>query len=399
MCDDLELAPRADAGFDVTRNGCRRAERGFARAPLAPTPRVAGRESNFETAVKHAARLLRGARQPHFAGLGTDVDGMRAAVDLAERCGASLDHAHGETLAAMNRVLQTRGWYATTLSEVRNRADHIVLIGLDLEQRYENLVSRCLRPAASLEAARREGRRITALGPRPAPAAALPAEHLRCAQEDLVGALHALLGLLKGTAPDARRVGSLALTKLAALAEALRAAQYVTLVFAPGALAAPREPALTLLCELVDELNRGGRAALLPLGGDDGAQTAQSTCAWLTGYPLRLRLGRRLDYQPQALATARVLAQGGADALLWIDAFGTLGTPPAGVSAARSVVLGAAAPDTDCEVFIPVGTPGLDYAARLLRTDAVVSLPLAAQRARDLPAVASVLRALLAEMR
>ncbi len=395
----MQLAARNDAGFDVTRNGCRRAQRGFARAPLAPTPRVGGREASFASAVSHAARLLRAARQPHFAGLGTDVDGMRAAIDLAERCGASLDHAHGETLAAMNRVLQTRGWYATTLAEVRNRADHIVLIGVDLEQRYENLVSRCLRPSASLETARLEGRRITALGPRPAPAAAQPAEHLRCAPDDLVGVLHALLGLLKGAAPDVRRIGSLPLTRLAALAEALRAARYATLVFAPGTLAAPREPALTLLCELIDELNRGGRAALLPLGGDDGAQTAQSTCAWLTGYPLRLRVGTRLDYQPEALSTARVFAEGGADALLWIDAFGTLGAPPAGTSGARSVILGAAAPDTDCEVFIPVGTPGLDHAAQLLRTDAVVSLPLAAQRDSGLPSVATVLRALLAEMR
>ena len=48
-------------------------------------------------------------------------------------------------------------------------------------------------------------------------------------------------------------------------------------------------------------------------------------------------------------------------------------------------------------VFIPVGTPGLDHGGRLLRTDAVVSLALHAQREVGLPSVATLLRAIQAE--
>ena len=121
------LTRLANRSFAIARNGCRRAAVDFARAPLAPTPRIAGRETSLDNAVRAAARLLRRARQPLFGGLATDVEGVRAAVDLAERCGATLDHAHGETLAAMTRLLQTRGWYAATLSELRNRADLVVL--------------------------------------------------------------------------------------------------------------------------------------------------------------------------------------------------------------------------------------------------------------------------------
>ena len=82
LCDDLVLAPKSNLGFTITRNGCRRASRDFARAPLVNTPRVAGRETTLEAAVRAAARLLKRARQPLFGGLATDVDGMRAAIEI-----------------------------------------------------------------------------------------------------------------------------------------------------------------------------------------------------------------------------------------------------------------------------------------------------------------------------
>lgn len=400
LCDDLVLAPKPNQGFTITRNGCRRAKQDFARAPLVSTPRVAGSETTLEAAVRAAARLLKRARQPLFGGLATDVDGMRAAIDLAERCGATLDHAHGETLAAMARLLQTRGWYATTLSELRNRADLVLLVGVDLADRYENLGRRCLRPPQTLDDATLAARRIVYLGATPPGARLAGCEVLKCGNEAIVDVLHAVLAALKQAMPTATRVGGLAANKVQALAASLRAARYSAIAFAPGLLPAPRDPALALLCEIVDELNHAGRAALLPLGGDDGGQTAVSTCAWLTGYPLRIRHGLNIDYQPHSNATAKLLEGGGTDALLWIDAFGRLGELPVQARAENSIVLSAShnAHSESAAVFIPVGTPGLDHAARLVRTDTVVSLALSAQRHSELPAVATVLKAIEAAL-
>lgn len=395
LCDDLVLARKSNLAFSITRNGCRRAKQDFARAPLPNMPRVGGRETSLDAAVKAAARLLKRARQPLFGGLATDVDGMRAVVDLAERCGATLDHAHGEPLAAMARLLQTRGWYAATLSELRNRADMILLVGVDLADRYENLARRCLRPAQALDADTLAARRIVYLGATPPGALVAGCEALKCSSEAMVDVLRAVLAVLKQQPLAGTRPGGLAADRIQALADHLRAARYSAIAFAPARLPAPRDPALALLCEIVDELNRTGRAALVPLGGDDGGQTAVSTCAWLTGYPLRIRHGVNIDYQPHSNATAQLLADGGADALLWIDAYGRLGELPEGARLEHSIVLGASSNprSQSAAVFIPVGTPGLDHAARLVRTDAVVSLPLAAQRDSGLPAVATVLKA------
>ena len=43
------------------------------------------------------------------------------------------------------------------------------------------------------------------------------------------------------------------------------------------------------------------------------------------------------------------------------------------------------------EVFIPVGTPGVDHAGRLIRCDSVVSLPLRNLGRSALPNVAEIL--------
>lgn len=399
LCDDLRLRARPDHGFDIEHNGCRRAAADFARPPLEPVALVAGKPVTLQLAVAAAARLLKRARHPLLGGLATDVDGIRAAVDLAERCGASLDHLHGDTLSAMTRVLQTRGWFTTTLSEVRNRADFVVMIGLDLDARHEAFLRRCVYPEHALDAARLAERKVVYLGATP-PTTSGDIEILRTRGTDTHAAMEGLLALLKGEKVTARRFGGVPRDALARLATALLTARYAALVFAPGALGPAREPAIATVFELVDVLNRTTRAAALPLGGDDGGQTAQSTCAWLTGYPLRIQCGRIVDYDPVGLSTAALLARGAIDALLWVDAFGRNGQPPTASPADRTIVLSSTrdAAAEPAAVFIAVGTPGLDHAARLVRTDAVVSVALAGQRSSGLPSVASVLAAITARL-
>jgi formylmethanofuran dehydrogenase subunit B len=400
LCDDVELRAAPDQSFTLTRHGCRRAAADYARAPLPATAFIRGAPAPLAAALDAAAALLRRARRPLFAGLATDVDGMRAAIDLAERCKATLDHVHGETITAMSRLLQSRGWYGATLSEVRNRADFILVVGVDLNERYESFVRRCLAPADALLPERLAARGVAFLGAAPPPATAGAVDHLACRAGELAPALQGLLALVNGQRLEARRVAGLPIARLRALAERLRGSRYSAIVFAPGMLQVPREPAIAAIYELVDALNRTGRAAMLPLAGDDGGQAALATCGWLTGYPLRVTCGETVTYAPLVNGTAALLAAGTPDALLWIDAFGRHAAPPPAAPAGATVILAAQRPEAAAAaaVFIPVGTPGVDHPARLVRTDTVVSLALPAQRETALPAVATVLRDLLSRL-
>ena len=140
LCDDLQVT-RTGSTLKVS-NGCPRATAGFER-PLPPAkPLVGDREVSFEEAVKAAAGLIRGAKLPLYGGLATDVDGARAVLSLADRTGGVVDHALSEGQYRNFRVLQTSGWIMSTLTEVRNRADLIVIVGTDVHKLHARFFER-----------------------------------------------------------------------------------------------------------------------------------------------------------------------------------------------------------------------------------------------------------------
>src|SRR3954451_4620062 len=76
-CDDLVIEAEGDA-LRLVRPACPIAEREFARAlPDDDGPLVGGEAADLDRAVVRAAELLAASALPLFAGLGTDVAGMR----------------------------------------------------------------------------------------------------------------------------------------------------------------------------------------------------------------------------------------------------------------------------------------------------------------------------------
>ena len=143
--------------------------------------------------------------------------------------------------------------------------------------------------------------------------------------------------------------------------------------------------------DLVRDLNRTTRCAGLPLTGADNLIGVNQVCTWQSGFPLRTGFGRGFpEHDAYLFSAQRLLESGEADALVWISAFRPLPPPARDIP---TVVL--AAPETQpappAAVFVPVGTPGLDHAGQVFRTDGVVALPLGQLVERGLPSVAAVL--------
>src|SRR5262249_39853185 len=90
---------------------------------------IDGRPVELQAACAEAARLLEQSRLPVIAGLGTAVAGVRAAVALARRAGAVIDHMHSDALLRDIEVMRDAGMMATTPSEARLRADVLLLVG------------------------------------------------------------------------------------------------------------------------------------------------------------------------------------------------------------------------------------------------------------------------------
>lgn len=397
LCDDLEVA-REGKGVRLERPACPRAARLFS-VPDPGQATIAGLLVSLDEACRSAAIILSDARRPLIGGLGCEVAGHRAALSLAEKLGGVVDHMHGRAQFRNMRAFQDGGWMTTTLSEVRNRADLIVLAGTDAS-RYPRFFERCLAPASQFGELARQ---VVVLGDSALSVPALDGLSVSSIPLDAgrLGELFAVMrARLAGMPVRGADVADVPIGQIEALLDAMRAARYGVLVWNAAELDFPHaDLAIQSAVNLVKDLNQATRWSGLPLGGDDGGASAAQACTWQTGYPLRTAYeiaGPR--YEPLLFDAERLLHTGEADALVWISAFDPERTPPA--ADCPTVVLGRAGMRLERapEVFIPVAVPGVQHAGFLHRMDAVVALPLAAPAPSSLPSVAQVLAIIQGEM-
>ena len=149
-CDDLTVAV-AERPRQRARSRLRAQPRGLrARAVRRDAARRRASAASLDEAVAAAADILRGSRQPLFAGLATDVAGLRAVMQLAERTGGIVDHLGSDGLFRNLRVVQDSGWMTTTLSEVRNHMDLLLIVGPDPTPLFPRFFERCVAPRQTL---------------------------------------------------------------------------------------------------------------------------------------------------------------------------------------------------------------------------------------------------------
>jgi formylmethanofuran dehydrogenase subunit B len=404
LCDDLLVESEGDI-LRPLQGACERSRAAFARlgtpAAAHAASRVNGTSVDTQAALDAAASILRAARRPLIGGLATDVDGMRAALTLARRVGAVMDHAVSSAKYRNLHVLQEAGWITTTLAEVKNRADLLILIGDGWHTRFPRFVERIVEPDTAMFGAPL-ARRVILIDERAVAAAhALPQRCERLAVGAPVTLLPELLGMLSGLAAarpaEPKRLAGVDPGMLERCIEWMRAARYGTVVWAaPDLEIAHAELALQMLSRLLRTLNRAGRFAALPLAGSNGDLSANAVHTWQSGvaFPAS-HANQRVDFDPHRYALHAVLARREADCLVWISSLSAELVPPA--CEAPTIVLGRADMQlaTEPRVFMPVATPGVDAAGSMLRTDKVVSLYLHRLRQSTLLSVAHVLEALV----
>lgn len=393
LCDDLTIALN-DGHAQIESAGCTRAAKLFV-VPRQGQAQVAGQAVDLAAAYRAAAAILTRSQHPLMGGLACDVTGHRAALALAEKVGGVVDHMNGQAQFRNWLPFQDSGWMTTTLSEVRNRADLIVLAGTDTA-RFPRFFERCLTPESQFGDLHRQ---IIALG------TTLPLIPGRATDTDLaipiqnerLGELFAALrARLAGHRLDAPDIAGVPLAQIDALLDALHAARYGVLVWNAAELDFPNaDLVIQAMVNLIKDLNQTTRWSGLPLGGNDGDTSATQVCTWQAGYPLRTTFeASGPHYEPVLYATDALLESGDVDAMVWISAFDPERTPPA--TNCPTIVLGRAdmtftrPPD----VFIPVAVPGVQHTGFLHRMDAVVALPLSAPDPADLPSVAQALVAI-----
>lgn len=324
-----------------------------------------GEPAALATAIAEAAKLLADSHRPLIAGLGTDVAGARAAILLAERSGAVIDHMHSAAVLCDLEARRSSGVMLTTPTEAEVRADTLLLVGAGLGAASGELLRRLfgnLHPLQNRVAADGSARRIIWLCSGGEAANFTSSGASIAAVGKGGGELPTLLAALRASIAG-RPTGKAGLSpkKLQEVSASLKAARFGVAIWRTGAL----DPLTTeMLCGLVNDLNLTTRFSTLPLAPADNAIGVLQTCGWMTGLPMRTGFGRGFpEHDPWLFDANRLATSGEADCVIWISAYRAQAPDwrdPPPIIALTGHEAGFRKPP---RVHIDVGCPGTDHAA------------------------------------
>jgi formylmethanofuran dehydrogenase subunit B len=366
-----------------------------AKAPAS----IDGAPAPLDDAAAAAARLLARSNQPLMAGLGTDIDGARAAIALAERIGGVIEHMHSAALLRDLDSMRETGVMLTTPGEARVRADVLLLVGDGLMETWPALNERLLRPPARPEGVDVK-RRIVWLAP-------AIGSRIRGFEGDIeiwraergatlavnLAALRARIKNRRIANPRIAR-SALSLSVLDSLAATLKGARFGVAVWTAGSLGALE---IEMLNGLVRDLNETTRFSTLALAAPDNGLGVLAASGWKTGFPMRTGFGAGVPiHDPWRFDAERLVASGETDCVLWISAFGA--APPGWLSAANVIAL--CEPTTEFakepNVRITIGRPGVDHDAVMHSSDIGTLVAETASARTATPSVAEALERIAA---
>jgi formylmethanofuran dehydrogenase subunit B len=341
---------------------------------------IDGKAVNLKAAIAEAARLLAASRFPLIAGLGTDIAGARAAIALAGRIGAVIDHMHADAVLRSLDVMRSAYLMTTTAAEARLRADYLLLVGSGIGGQFDGL--------RALVGADAGTRTITWLCPdRDAReiGKGMPINIVGRNPADLPIALATLRARIAGR-PIGK--GPVALKAIDGIVTQLKAARFGVAIWSVEHLDAL---ATEMLQGIVVDLNATTRFTSLPIEPPDNAAGVLQACGWMIGYPMRTRFARHTpQHDPWMFDTARLVRSGEVDCALWISSYGS--AEPEWTNAVPTIALVNAEtpPRSPARVAIQVGRPGGDHDAVefVASVGALASLP--ASKPSDMPSVARV---------
>ena len=396
ICDDLVISNN-QGQLATVKNACQKATQAFERPLIEDSPRINGARTSLKAAVKQAAAILKNARQPLFSGLATDVAGMRAVMAIAKQTGGVVDHIDSKIIARNLRALQDQGWINTTLTEVRNRADLILLAGTDTIA-FPRFFERVIDQPSSMFGP--NAKQVIYLGDSPKKLPGLnqgKVNKIKCAGNRIEALLMAIRALVKGYALQAKKIAGVDIKEVQKLLEKIQSASYGVIVWSAADFNWPHaDLTVKCICGLIADLNQTGhRFAGLPLGGSGAGNTAASVCTWQSGYCLSSSFGGdHPTHDSLRFSAVNMLTDNEADVLVWVSGINSGWQPPSTKASMIALTEPGMKYRIPPAVQIPIGTPGLDHAGHMIRCDSVVSLRLHKLRDIDLPDAAAVLEAI-----
>ena len=362
-----------------------------------PSPMIDGIPASLEDAVNKAANILRSSSLPLVSGLIADVQACRNAIELTEKIGGIIDHVNGAAIRSGNAVMQRTGEVKSTLAEVRNRADCVIIFSSETLKKFPRLLDRVLLPKKTLGNKGSQNKKIFVLDLAKDGMTQVSSEDNNITQMNLnFPLLESLVYRFQEvvTKPQDNFLDVDEDTQyLFDLINTISKSQYTTLIWSISNFnPESAEQTVQALTEAIKLLMKDVRCVGLPLSGSKGEITANQVATWQTGVPLPVAFTTGVPvHNPVLFDGSNMLRNQEADSLVWLATYSSDDQPPA--TSVPTIVLGH--PKMQCEsasVYIPTGVPGIDFEGLAYRTDSVATLPLRKLRSSKLASASEVLK-------
>ena len=389
LCDDIQLTVNNNNNFKQLNSNCSILSHSLKKKIKDQFASINGKKINITKAINSLSSLLKKSKATLFAGMGTDIKGTKATLKIADKFKCIIDHFSGDSYVKNIKSIQEEGGFFLTLSELKNRSDTIIIIQSSNDE-LPRLFEKYIFSKKTINNLKK--RNLVFIGNK-APQfiyknkKKFNFDHLKLNSINLLNFISSLRNSIKSDISEIKDKKILSLLKL------FKQTNYGSILWSIKELDNNiSDLIVTEINLLIHDLNKFTRFAGLSLAGSEHITTVNEVLLWQTGFPIRTSFEQGFPvHDINQFSTKRLIDKKEIELVIWINSFNEKKIIIN--KKIKTVLIGIPShpQKKDVDIFIPVGTPGLDHNSHLLRIDKVVSLPLKKIRNISLPSVDYVL--------
>ena len=337
--------------------------------------KIKGKEANVKKTFDYCKKLINKSNETLILNASSDVNICREILSSASKINGIVDHINSSTFLKNIGLYQRRGYMTTTLTEIKNKSDIIILFSNNILRTYPRLMEIVLAPKNSFSI-NPKNKRIFVIGDKENNIKGCTLKDSRITFIDFNN--KNIPSLIKSIT-NKKNDSQLSDKDFDTLLKKISKSKYLSILWSTSELIKYNEcdQIIHTISEYIVSLNEISRAACLSMSGNDGDISSVQATAWISGYPTRVKFtGSYFEFDRDAYNSEKLIESSNVDLVIYIN---TISNKKLTLNKKhKNIIIGQPATKYNIEpdAFIPCGVPGIDYKGHIFRTDNVVSLPL-----------------------
>jgi len=337
--------------------------------------KIKGKETDNKKTTDYCRTLINNSNETLILNASSDVNICREILSSASKINAIVDHINSSIFLKNISLYQRRGYMTTSLTEIKNKSDVIILFSNNMLKLYPRLIEMVIAPKNSFSV-KPKNKKIFIIGDKKNN---LDNCTIKDSRITFIDYKNKDIPLLLQSIINKENKTQLNNQVFNILLKNIDKSKYLTMLWSTSEFIEYKEcdQIIHKISEYIVSLNETSRAACLSMSGNDGDASSIQTTAWISGYPTRVKFtGSYFEFDKDSHNSNQLIESNSIDLVIYIN---TISSKKLILNKKhKNIIIGQPATkyNTEPDVFIPCGIPGIDYKGHIFRTDNVVSLPL-----------------------